>query len=342
MFVLRQVKEGDHEGLHRLALQLGAAGSLSQDKDRLKEQVAEAIDSFRNPSRDRSKAKYIFILEDYLNKTIIGCSTVTGKFGDPQNPNTYLSVFEKTREDESTQVKVTHQLLRFEFDEDGPSYIGGLILDESFRNSPAGLGRLLSWGRFLYMGAYKERFEDTVTAELLPPFNEKGESELWEAFGRRFTGMSYQDADRLSRTNKDFIKHLFPTEDIYTSLFDEKTRSVVGQTGKSTRAAQKLLEKIGFSYFNAVDPFDGGPHFSAKVKEITLIKRMQKARISKTPMTSMGNRSLVACPAKEGFLCMMIHTKKELKDLIQIGPDAYEVFKREGLANQDVYYVSPL
>jgi arginine N-succinyltransferase len=42
--------------------------------------------------------------------------------------------------------------------------------------------------------------------------------------------------------------------------------------GEETRGAKHLLEKIGFTYRNEVDPFDGGPHYSCKLKEVSLVK----------------------------------------------------------------------
>lgn len=341
MFILRQARIEDQDQLLTLAQQLGTAGSLSQDPKELSELLEKAEKSFalEIPKED---CKYVFVLEDVLRSRVLGCSMITAKQGRPQKPQTYLRVLQKSYSDASTGIKSEHQLLRFEYDEDGPSVIGGLILDQDFRNSPVGLGRLLSWGRFLYMGLHADRFESEVLAELLPPFNEDGTSELWEAFGRRFIDMSYQEADRLSRNNNDFIRNLFPQEDIYTALLSEKAQAVIGQCGPSTRAAQKLLEKIGFAYMNAVDPFDGGPYFMARLKEITLIKRLQKARLSQEPMIALGNRALVAGTGSRGFFCLCIHVKKELKDLFQVGPDPYKIFESEGAVENEIAIVSPI
>jgi arginine N-succinyltransferase len=57
-----------------------------------------------------------------------------------------------------------------------------------------------------------------VLAELMPPLEPDGTSHLWEALGRRFTDMSYAEADLLSKKNKEFIKALFPESPIYATL----------------------------------------------------------------------------------------------------------------------------
>ena len=95
---------------------------------------------------------------------------------------------------------------------------------------------------------------------------------LWQAVGHHFTGMTYRDADRLSRKNKEFIRGLFPPGDIYASLLPPEAQAVIGKVGRETRGVEKLLRRIGFEYVDRVDPFDGGPHFAGKTDQITLIR----------------------------------------------------------------------
>ncbi len=92
-----------------------------------------------------------------------------------------------------------------------------------------------------------------------------------EAIGRKFTGLDYYEADILSRKNKEFIKTLFPSGEIYVSLLPEAAQEVIGQVGRNSKGAAQLLAKIGFRYSHQVDPFDGGPHFEAEQENISLI-----------------------------------------------------------------------
>ena len=50
--------------------------------------------------------------------------------------------------------------------------------------------------------------------------------------------------------------------------------------GADTRGVKRMLERVGFKYVNHIDPFDGGPHYEADVKDITLIRRHRTARLS--------------------------------------------------------------
>ncbi|HET6981124.1 MAG TPA: arginine N-succinyltransferase, partial [Myxococcaceae bacterium] len=107
-----------------------------------------------------------------------------------------------------------------------------------------------------------------------------GRSVLWECVGKRFTGLTYSEADKLSRQNKEFIKELFPSSDIFVTLFPERVQKVLGQVGPQTQGVQRMLERIGFRYVERVDPFDGGPHFECRTSEITLVRKFRTARVA--------------------------------------------------------------
>lgn len=76
----------------------------------------------------------------------------------------------------------------------------------------------------------------------MPPFDNKGNSPLWEAIGRRFMNMDYHEADILSRSNKEFILSLYPAENIYQTLLPFDARDAIGKVGKDTEPVRKMLE----------------------------------------------------------------------------------------------------
>jgi arginine N-succinyltransferase len=131
----------------------------------------------------------------------------------------------------------------------------------------------------MFVGMNRDMFRSRLLAELLPPLSPTGQSLLWEALGRRFTGLNYIEADHISRTNKEFIKGLFPEGQIYTCLFSEEVRSVIGAVGHPSEAAHRLLSSIGFAYQSRVDPFDGGPHFEAQTDAVTPVKETRSYTI---------------------------------------------------------------
>ena len=143
---------------------------------------------------------------------------------------------------------------------------------------------------------HRDLFRDEVLAELLPPLEPDGTSHLWDALGRHFTGLTYAEADRLSKKNKEFIRGLFPEGTIYATLLPKNAQDVIGKVGVQTRGVEKMLRRIGFRYAERVDPFDGGPHFTAPTDEIALVQRAHRARVVKTaPSADVGKaRALVA------------------------------------------------
>src|SRR5437764_239868 len=156
----------------------------------------------------------------------------------------------------------------------------GLVVDPKFRGQGKP-GKQLSYVRFLYIAMHRPRFRDRILVELLPRLEEDGRSPLWEALGRKLTGLSYQDADRLSRENKEFIQQLFPPGEIYATLFSQKIQEAIGEVGPESGGARAMLTKIGFRYDERIDPFDGGPHFSAPTELIEPIRRFRRAKLAR-------------------------------------------------------------
>jgi arginine N-succinyltransferase len=169
-------------------------------------------------------------------------------------------------------------------------------MDPTYRASSEKLGTMISYVRFLYIGAHPELFQDEVVAELLPPLEPDGTSHLWEALGRKFTDMSYAEADLLSKKNTEFIKGLFPEGVVYATLLPEEAQAVIGKVGAQTRGVEKLLRRIGFRYAHRVDPFDGGPHFSATLDEIVPVRETRRTELGQllAPGTVGTRRALVA------------------------------------------------
>ena len=150
------------------------------------------------------------------------------------------------------------------------------MLDPAYRRHKERCGKALSTVRFAYMSLHPDRFEREVIAEMLSPFAETGANLLWDAFGARFTGLPYREADHLSARTKQFIADLFPRDPVYATLFPERVQAVIGATNETAKAALRILEKIGFRYLNQVDPFDGGPYVGAARDAITCVRERRQ------------------------------------------------------------------
>jgi arginine N-succinyltransferase len=269
-FVLRSARLGDLRSLHELAGQFDLL-NLPADRKVLGEKIERSEASFAG-ELPKEKSEYLFLLEDLETQAIVGSSLILAKHGTEEVPHYFFRITKRNLFSEDLGLGFIHQVLKLHEDMNGPSEIGGLLIDRAYRRRPEKLGKQISLVRFLYMGMAPQEFEPRVLCELTPPLGEGGRSEFWEALGRRFTGLPYQEADLISQQNKEFISSLFPQDDIYMALLDPKARLVLGRVGQETRPAQHLLESIGFQYLNEVDPFDGGPHYGADVKDISVVK----------------------------------------------------------------------
>jgi arginine N-succinyltransferase len=228
-------------------------------------------------------------------------------------------------------------VLKIGYSYNGPTEIGGLVLMPEYRRAGDRLGTMISYVRFMYLAVHADQFQQTVVAELMPPLESDGTSHLWEALGRRFTNMSYADADLLSKKNKEFIKSLFPDGGIYASVLSAGAQAVIGKTGAQTRGVEKLLRRIGFRYANRVDPFDGGPHYAARLDEIALVQDTRRAKADR-PVTpaATDKKALVAVEYPEApyFRAVMTTIREEGPRGVALANDAWEVL--------NVHHSSPL
>ncbi|MFP5384997.1 MAG: arginine N-succinyltransferase [Bacteriovoracia bacterium] len=271
MFVLRSVQPKDLKDLFHLS-NIMTFINLPPDEEMISAKIDSSMKSFKNPSSDFSKNYYIFVLEDLEAEEILGVSMIHAQHGTENEPHFYLTVGQEAKFSQTINTGFVHGTLKLGLDTNGPTEIGGLILNPDFRGHKDKLGKQLSFVRFLFMGIHPERFKPMVHSELMPPFDKYGNSPLWEAVGRRFLNMHYHEADVLSRNNKEFILSLFPSANIYQTLLPIEAREAIGKVGKETEPVRKMLESIGFRYTYEVDPFDGGPHYRCPLKEIKPIK----------------------------------------------------------------------
>ncbi len=271
MFILRSVRTEDLKDLYKLS-QMMVFINLPADEDIIANKIKSSMRSFNNPSPELSKNYYIFVLEDKSTNEILGVSMIHSQHGTEEEPHFYLSVGQESKFSNTINTGFVHGTLKLGLDYNGPTEIGGLILNPEFRGHKEKLGKQLSFVRFLFMARSPERFKPMVHSELMPPFDKNGNSPLWEAIGRKFLNMNYVEADILSRSNKEFILSLFPSENIYQTLLPMEAREAIGKVGKETEPVKKMLESIGFKYTFEVDPFDGGPHYRCPLKEIKPIK----------------------------------------------------------------------
>lgn len=278
-YEIRAAERTDEDQLLQVARHLDTV-NLPDDRESIRQILDLSHRSFSGEI-EPNKREYVFVLVDRSQNRVIGTSMIIAQLGHREAPYIYFDVFEDERYSQTLDKHFRHTALRIGYSYDGPTEIGGLILSPDYRRVPERLGQFISYVRFLWIATHRSMFRDEVLAELLPPLEPDGTSHLWEALGRHFTGLSYAEADFISKKNKEFIKSLFPEGVVYASLLPKAAQDVIGKVGAQTRGVEKLLRRIGFSYAWRIDPFDGGPHFTASTDDVSLVKKTRRATLAR-------------------------------------------------------------
>jgi arginine N-succinyltransferase len=255
--------------------------NLPKDRKELAKVLERSVQSFETHCL-REERELTFVLEAESSdgeKRLAGCSMIFAHHGTLKAPHVYFDVLQEERYSETLDRLFIHKILRIGYNYRGITEIGGLVLHPDFRGHPLRLGKLLSFSRFMFIAAHRAWFTDELLSELMPPLEPGGTSLLWEGLGYRFTGLTYQAADKLSRENKEFIKSLFPQGPIYASLLSPKAQSLIGEVGPATKGVEHMLRKQGFEYAERIDPFDGGPHFHAQTNDVLAVKHTQRRKL---------------------------------------------------------------
>jgi arginine N-succinyltransferase len=298
-FLVRGGEERDLPDLFRLSRYLDSY-NLPADRERLRRLLRDSRASFAGRPPSVSRARYLFVLEDREAGRIAGCSLVIGKHGTPGLPHIFMTSFVEKRRSRTLRRTVLHPCLRLGSTEDGPTEVGGLVLLPAYRGRPEKLGLWLSLVRFLYIAAHPRQFQQSLLAEFMPVFLKRGRSPFWEYFGKKFTGLSYKKADRLSIDNKEFILSLFPAGAIYQDFFPKRIVRFLGQVGDPSVPAARILQKVGFTFLHQIEPFDGGPYYGALTRSVAAVRRARQLQCRTGSAGPAGRPHLLLAETADG------------------------------------------
>lgn len=271
MFLIRNANLGDAGAVYRLARHLDSY-NLPADRKTIRRLLLDSEASFHGKNIPPHRRRYLFLAEETRRGSIAGCSLIIARHGTPALPHLSFEMGLEKKRSRSIRQTLEHRTMKLRADPRGFTEIGGLVLLPRYRGLKEKLGKQLSYVRFTYMALHPQRFQQRILVEYLPPLYKGSQSRLWEALGKKFTHLSYEEADRLSSTNKEFVLSLFPKEKIYACLLGEAATQELGTPGKGAQASVAMLQKIGFRFLRQVDPFDGGPHYGASLSHIPIFR----------------------------------------------------------------------
>ncbi|MDM1729226.1 arginine N-succinyltransferase, partial [Escherichia coli] len=191
-----------------------------------------------------------------------------------------------------------------------------LFLDPDWRKE--GNGYLLSKSRFMFMAAFRDKFNDKVVAEMRGVIDEHGYSPFWQSLGKRFFSMDFSRADFLCGTGqKAFIAELMPKHPIYTHFLSQEAQDVIGQVHPQTAPARAVLEKEGFRYRNYIDIFDGGPTLECDIDRVRAIRKSRLVEVAEgQPAQGDFPACLVANENYHHFRVVLVRTDPATERLI--------------------------
>jgi arginine N-succinyltransferase len=278
MIVIRPVAMADLDPLVELAGLAGAGlTTLPKDRDLLKKRIDKSIKSFAAETDRPGGEAYLFVMEDLGKPRVVGACGIVSKVGGFQPFYGYR--IDKVRfESKVIRVKKDVPILTLVAEHDGPCEIGSLFLHADYRGN--GNGRFLQLVRFLFIAERPECFESHVVSEIRGVLDDAGGSPFWDALGRHFFGIDFNEADRLSVVNKKFIAELMPRHPIYIPLLPKDAQDVIGKPHKESVRAVENLRLEGFVQSDMVDIFDAGPVMGCARDEIRTIKQSRRAPIA--------------------------------------------------------------
>ena len=309
MFLLRPARRSDLEELLELARFLDSL-NLPADEEFLRHRLERSERAFAESAPPSADREYQLALEG-AGGEVVGTCAILSKHGTPESPHFYLEVGREERYAESLGVRAEHVTLRLRCSTNGPTEIAALVLQPAARGQPGWPGKLLSWGRFAYIALHRDRFEDELIAEMRAALDPRGKNLFWEAFGKRFTGLSYAEADRRSAVDKSFIQDLFPETKIYASLLDPKVAEQLGNVHEETRPAVRLLEQAGFRWNGQIDPFDAGPFFGARTDEVFPIRETVRGVVSPDEPRGDGEPRIVSAGSGAEFRSVAVRVERD-------------------------------
>ncbi len=171
MMVIRPVERGDLAGLMQLAGKTGGGlTSLPADEKTLSARIERALQTWQG-TLPKSEQGYVFVLEDTDTGTVAGICAIEVAVGlnDP-----WYNYRVGTMVHASKELNVYNALptLFLSNDHTGGSELCTLFLDPAWRKE--GNGYLLSKSRFMFMAAFRDRFNEKVVAEMRGVIDEHG------------------------------------------------------------------------------------------------------------------------------------------------------------------------
>ena len=314
---MRPVRREDFDAILALAKQSGGGmTNLPSDPDALRKRIDFAAGSFEANAKKPNGEVYTMVLEK--DGKVIGLSAVFSSVGLESGFVNYR-INKAVHVSKQLGKRFEQRQLVLSYDFTGASEVGSLFLSPDVRGG--GYGKILARSRYLFIAQHRELVADPVCAELRGWRGPKGEQPFWDAIGRGFFDMEFEEADSAnSSLGNQIISDLLPRHPIYVAMLPEAAKAILGKPHDSARPALNMLLAEGFAFNHYIDVFDGGPLVDAKIDDIKTVK---ESRVYKAEVGEPGDAplQLMAAGRLQSFRVTRCHGKID-GEVMTISADA--------------------
>lgn len=301
MLVVRAIQPDDLDPLLEMAAQVGSGmTTLKPDRKLLGDRVETACASFAEEIAPE-KRDYMFVMEDTSKKCMAGVCAIKGAVG-LEEPFYNYRIGTLVHSSRELKVFTRMDTLYLSNDLTGNSELCSLFLHPDYRYGSN--GKLLSKSRFLFIAQFPHLFTEKIIAEMRGYQTPEGVSPFYEALGRHFFKMEFDQCDELTaKGKKSFIAELMPRQPIYVAYLPEEAQESVAKVHTNTAPARRLLEQEGLYYDGFVDIFDAGPVLQARVRELRAMRESALSVIDAQPTVAQpgGEPTLVSNTVMRNF-----------------------------------------
>ncbi|MPV86770.1 arginine N-succinyltransferase [Ostreibacterium oceani] len=286
MLFLRPVELEDLDALLEMSIEVGSGmTSMPNDEGTWLSRVTNSKDTFAGLiDANKSEGVYFLVAEDSDTQTVVGTTAIYVGIGTRTPFYSYKSTLIVQYSDVLKKT-IENRVLHLVNDFTRAAELGSLFLRKPYRHS--GYGQFMSRSRYLMLADFPDQFDESVMAELRGWQNAEGHSPFWQALGKKFFDLPFENADYISATKgTQFIQELMPKYPVYVDLLPEEAQACIGKPHDISAKAIHMLEKEGFYYDGYVDLFDGGPTVHCRKSLIRSVRETTVKTVSILTATS--------------------------------------------------------
>ena len=298
--VIRPATPNDLEALHALAASAGLGmTNLPPCRDRLAGLLAASAAALAGDRKAGAQILLVMEIDGENGREVVGTGCIFPSVGGDWPFYSYR--IGRLRQTSQALGKVVENtILTPVNDYDGSAEVGGLFVRPGLRGLAG--GRLMARSRYLFMAEHRDWFGERVVSELRGYQDEDGRSPFWEAVGRKFYGLEFREADRISvGPGKQVIADLGPKYPLHLNLLPTDAAASVGRFHPDGARAHALLTEEGFKFEGCIDIFDAGPTMVADIDSLKAVRDSRILRVGSIGPCEDGPEVLACVGKAETF-----------------------------------------